>query len=171
MGAGKTKAQLDAILKPLVADLVATGIPFLYNSYEYPTFLSGWKALFDSKPSGVPIAMSSRLVSRAHFASNTTELVATIRNIHDNDADWVGHFFAPGKNGVLAETSVNPVWKESIFLPLWVYQVPDTSENGWAKVIDIMNNVDGPSMKELTPGSGAYVNEVCSRSDGFWKVY
>lgn len=159
---GKTAAELRVILAPLFTKLNSIGVPYTSSITEYPTFLAGYKALFDGEPAGTSIYTSSRIILKKNLVANPTGVTQAFRVVAEGGLEIIGHIVAPGQfGGVLAETSVNPIWKDALLLPLYnfVWNGTETEDQKWA-VIRKMQNVYDQALKDVSPGSGTYINEV-----------
>lgn len=162
LGVGKTAAELKVILAPLFAKLDAIGIPYTSAITEYTTFLAGYNALFDGEPAGSSLFTSSRMVQKQHVIANPTGVAQAFRTAAEAGLIIIGHIVAPGQfGGVLAETSVNPIWKDALLLPLYdhLWTGSETEDQISSVILQIHNVVD-KAFKDVTPGSGTYLNEV-----------
>lgn len=162
IGIGKTAAEMKVILAPLFAKLNAIGIPYTSVITEYPTFLAGYNALFDGEGAVSTLYTSSRLIQKKHVVANPTGVTQAFRTVAEDGLVIIGHIVAPGEfGGVLAETSVNPIWKDALLLPLYnVYWTGNETESQKWDVILRMRNVIDKAFKDISPGSGTYINEV-----------
>lgn len=160
---GKTLEELTVIVAPLLAKLDSLGVPYTSNITIHPTFIAGYKALFDGESAGVNMLTSSRMILREHVVANHTALTRVFRNAAEEGYYFIGHLIAPGVNGgVKPETSVNPIWKNGLLLPLYnhFWNGSETEDQKWA-VIDHTLDVIDAGFKKISPGSGTYLNEVC----------
>ncbi|KAF8254011.1 FAD/FMN-containing isoamyl alcohol oxidase-like protein MreA [Wilcoxina mikolae CBS 423.85] len=159
---GKTLQELTAIVAPFLAKLDALGVPYTSSITEHPTFKAGYDALFDGEGAGTNMLTSSRMILRDHVAANHTAVTKAFRRAAEEGYYFIGHLIAPGVNGgVKPETSVNPIWKDGLLLPLYnhFWNGSETEDQKWA-VIDHTLNVIDAGFKEVSPGSGTYLNEA-----------
>ena len=159
---GKTQAELTALIAPLLAKFDALRQQYTSQVTSYPNFLAGYKALFDDEFVGGNMFTSSRLILREHVEKNHTAVTQAFRNAADAGLFIVGHLVAPGVfGGVKDETSVNPVWKKALLLPLYNanWQGNENEAQKWALIRKMIDETDAP-FKAVSPGSGTYLNEV-----------
>lgn len=166
IGADMSAAELEVILAPLFAKLDSIGVPYTSAITEYPTFLEGYNALFDGEPGGSSMYVSSRLIQKQHIVADPAGVTNAYRLAVEGGLMIVGHIFEPGQAGVLAETSVNPVWKDAVLFPMYIsfWTGNETEAQKW-DVISKTRNVFDKAFKDVTPGSGTYLNEVCDDRD------
>lgn len=170
LGVGKTAAEMKVILAPLFAKLNDIGIPFTSAITEYKTFLAGYNALFDGEPGGSKLFSSSRMIQKKHIAANPTGVTQAFRTAAEGGLIIIGHIIAPSQfGGVLAETSVNPIWKDALLLPLYdhIFTDAETTSQRLDAIFQISNVID-KVFKDVTPGSGTYLNEVRILDLNFW---
>jgi hypothetical protein len=164
VGPGKTVEEMTAVMAPMVTKFDELGVKYTSNITMHSTFLEGYEALFDPEIPGTNMLTSSRLILREHVEANSSAITAAFRNGADQGYYFIGHVVAPGQfGGVSAETSVNPVWKKGLLLPLFniLWNGTETQEQQWAVIRNTINNVDA-AFKGVSPGSGTYINEVCA---------
>lgn len=160
----KTLSELAAIMAPMMAKFDELGVKYTSNITTHSTFLEGYEALFDPEGAGANMFTSSRLFLREHVEGNNSAITAAFRNGAEQGYHFIGHVVAPGQfGGVSKETSVNPIWKKGLLLPLYNYMWngTETQEQKWAVIQNLIDNVD-TEFKDASPGSGTYINEVCS---------
>ncbi|KAJ3504745.1 hypothetical protein NLJ89_g7778 [Agrocybe chaxingu] len=136
---------------------------------EVPTFLSwfdnyvrgmaGAQALV-----GLPIAMASRLVPQKNHATpeGRTELLEALSSAFGLSVFSQIHFTSPygftGSNG--SDTSVNPVWRTSLYQVIvvnsWLFDSTlEQRKEAYAQTTKSINY-----LRDITPDSGAYHNEA-----------
>jgi hypothetical protein len=152
---GKTAAQLNIIIAPLIAKWKALGVNYTATVTEYPTFLQAYKNLFDGESTGTQF-VSSRLFGKNHIQSNNTAITAALRKLSEGNLYIVSHMVAPGVNGG-ANNAVNPVWKTAVILPLTSALVT-TGQTIESVIADQVQYDD--LMKAASPNGGTYLNEV-----------
>lgn len=162
LGLDMSAAELGVILAPLFAKLDAVGVPYTSSITEYPTFLEGFLALFDGEAAGVPMYLSSRLIQKHHVVADSAGVTSAFRLAAESGLIIISHIVAPGQaGGVLAETSVNPIWKDGLLLPLYnsFWTGKETEAEKWEVILKTRNVFD-KAFKDVSPGSGTYINEV-----------
>lgn len=163
LSAGKSAAELAVTLAPLFARLDSIGVPYTSAITEYPTFLAGYNALFDGEPAGADMYTSSRMIQKHHVVADPVGVTNAFRVAAEGGLFIIGHIVAPGQaGGVLAETSVNPIWKDALLLPLYnsFWTGSETEAQKWDVILKTRNVFD-KAFKDVSPGSGTYLNEVC----------
>ncbi|KAI5858767.1 FAD binding domain-containing protein [Tricharina praecox] len=158
----KTLSELAAIMAPMMAKFDELGVKYTSNITTHSTFLEGYEALFDPEGAGANMFTSSRLFLREHVEGNNSAITAAFRNGAEQGYHFIGHVVAPGQfGGVSKETSVNPIWKKGLLLPLYNYMWngTETQEQKWAVIQNLIDNVD-TEFKDASPGSGTYINEA-----------
>lgn len=158
----KTATQLNSILAPYFSRLTALNIPFSPKISEYKGFYSAWQAEFPLEPqSGASSVVSSRLIPRSNFASETG------RNITFNvlrqtlEAGQMIIAFNMATRGSNPDNAVNPAWRNSVY-----HIITGISINQKGASAEIMaaraalTNGTMQKWRDITPGSGAYLNEA-----------
>jgi hypothetical protein len=80
---GKTAAQLSVAIAPLLANLDAQAVNYTIEVSEHPTFLAGYRALFDNETAGGTFLTSSRLFQKDHVRNNNSAITAAMRSLVD----------------------------------------------------------------------------------------
>ncbi|KAK0190215.1 FAD binding domain protein [Armillaria mellea] len=149
-----TLGDIAVLLNPFLANLRSIGIPYNTSNGTFPGFLEAHTALFPT-----PL-----------FAIQNTVLNNAIRDIIDNGAGAYDISVSPGfvASGK-PNNAVLPSWRETqssfaIYLP-W----NDTGTfTQYEEQQHMMTNVFMESLKSVSPGSGAYLNEA-DAFDPDWK--
>jgi hypothetical protein len=153
---GKSAAQLNTIMAPLIARWKALGVNYTATVSEYPTFLTAYKNLFDGEPAGAQQFVSSRIFGKDHIQANNAGITAAFRKLAEGGLYIIGHMVSPGVNGG-ANNAVNPIWKKATLLPLTnqFMQSSQTIESAIASQVQYDN-----ALKAVSPNGGTYLNEV-----------
>ncbi|KAH8152823.1 uncharacterized protein LAJ45_03049 [Morchella importuna] len=172
LATGKTTSELTEILSPLFTSLDTLGVPYTATITTYPTFLSGYNSLFDGEAAGLNMFTSSRLILHEHVIANHTAVTQAFRLTTEAGLGIIGHLVAPGQfGGVLEETSVNPIWKTGLLLPLYNhFWLGNETDSDFLEGLDLIADVDA-AFKEVSPGSGTYVNEANAYDPDWAKEY
>jgi len=158
---GKTVEEMAAVVAPMIAKFDELGVKYT-SDITHSTFLEGYEALFGPEVPGVNMITSPRLTPREHAEADSSAAAAAPRNGADKGHYSVGHAAAPSQfGGVSTDTSVDPVRKKGLLLLLYniLWNGAETQEQQWAVIRDTINNVDA-TFKDVSPRSGAYINEV-----------
>lgn len=121
------------------------------------------------------ITIGGRLVPRSFVeeGSQVPNLMASLRDMLESDVDTVIYFLAYNASleraGVTPETNaIIPAWRDSLFLiNLVTANDPQASWGNLSSDLAIMNQWQ-ETLRELTPDSGAYINEG-TFNDATWK--
>lgn len=158
----KTVDELKTLAAPFLAQLDAARIRYTASFTEHPNFLASYNALFTDEGAGVSFLTSSRLFLRRHIESDNAAITAAYRNVVDTGRHGViGHMVGPPNTPLGNETSVNPVWREAVLLPLHNAFITgqESDVQKWQVIRESLDKYDS-SMKKASPGSGAYLNEA-----------
>ncbi|GAB1728323.1 hypothetical protein NU195Hw_g2717t1 [Hortaea werneckii] len=162
----KTLAQAQEILQPWLDDMKSLGVPVEPEWQSFDGFYTAYNGSFpveDVINSGVVTA--SRLFPRENFMNGTQLFDDTFDSITDNlDAGMavIGYNMAPTlERGGYQNTSVSQAWRDSIGYMI-TGVVTNMSMPAEYLVEQRRNFTNGPMQRwrELTPGSGAYLNEA-----------
>lgn len=165
---GKTKAQVNAILQPLTVSLTKLGIDYSLNVTSFPTFIQHFNNYFGPLPYGVdPSALvtGSRLIPRSVVLNNNKGLTATLQNITSSGQFSVTGLGISAPLNLLSNTpatnAVLPAWRTTllhlVIYAEWNFTAPLSDKLAFQAQL---TNKTVPSLKSLTPGSGAYLNEA-----------
>ncbi|KAK4148259.1 uncharacterized protein C8A04DRAFT_24060 [Dichotomopilus funicola] len=169
----KTAAEVQSILAPFVAKLNSMGIVFTSNYTQSATYYDHYNQYFGPLPVGniqVGIAQyGGRLVPLSAFQNNASAMSSVARYIAEKNVTWIGvgtdvsRFGGDGSNAVL------PAWRTPLvhatLTTVWSFdpaEWDDMLANQQLMTDDIM-----PRIEDVTPGSGAYMNEADFRQPGF----
>ncbi|KAI7192633.1 FAD binding domain protein [Hortaea werneckii] len=162
----KTLIQAQEILQPWLDDMKSLGIPVEPEWQSFDGFYTAYNGSFpveDVINSGVVTA--SRLFPRENFMNGTKLFDDTFDSITSNlDAGMavIGYNMAPTlERGGYQNTSVSQAWRDSIGYMI-TGVVTNMSMPAEYLVEQRRNFTNGPMQRwrELTPGSGAYLNEA-----------
>ncbi|KAM0270033.1 hypothetical protein ACHAQH_009569 [Verticillium albo-atrum] len=162
---GKTKTELDAILKPLLDELTAAGVPFTSMTKGYPTFWELYNELFEDESAGLHALSGGWGITHQDIASNNDEIVKAFRTVQSPRADlpytgaMIGHFFTPRNFDSTA--ALNPRWRNSTNFIIATMLVPEGSSPATkADLQDVLTNRMDGALRAAAPGGYAYINEA-----------
>ncbi|KAL8886525.1 MAG: hypothetical protein Q9192_006468 [Flavoplaca navasiana] len=166
---GKTAPEAESIFAPIASNLASSfkGTLFVNTTYSsFPTYAAYYTALSGiASPIGTSAALGSRLLDRKALTS--PQLGETLQKVVGAPEEYtsVNTVFVGGgqvaRDGADPYSGVNPAWRtayvHNIVARGWV---PGADENEKRKVYRDITEVKVQAMKELAPGTGAYMNEV-----------
>ncbi|KAI0853139.1 FAD binding domain-containing protein [Daldinia vernicosa] len=156
------------LIQPLLSNLTSLKIPYTYNITSFPTFLDLYTTYYGPLPYG-PYGASEVQVSRLLPYSIITDshktktLVDTHRNITALDSSFwiVGTALSlPQIPSAAPSNAVLPAWRDAaihqMIVSIWDWEVQ------WQTNLqkqNILVNTVLPTLRDLSPGSGTYMNE------------
>ncbi|RAH57092.1 FAD binding domain protein [Aspergillus piperis CBS 112811] len=155
---GGTKEQLQALMQPTLDLLRSNNMTYTYSIascssfYECYTRFSPWMAVTEFQIGG-------RLIPRSTVDDELRPLVESFRTITDYGAVVAGVSFNASRS-TIPDNSVNPAWRDAL-----IRIVLGTSFDYYNYTHDVenqklMTETLLPLLENLTPGSGAYLNEA-----------
>lgn len=152
----KTQEEVEALVRPLEQKLKELNIPYTSKTTTYPTYYDGWKALIGQEGATAGGAGGGRLIPRDTILNNATETSRVMRNI----INLVGPVLEMtiGATREVAgdpDNAVNPAWRDAVILVF-----TSGGQGSLAEQQHVVTNVVGPMLTDLTPNSGAYMNEA-----------
>ncbi|KAL8805980.1 MAG: hypothetical protein Q9182_001637 [Xanthomendoza sp. 2 TL-2023] len=166
---GKTAQEAETLFAPVAANLApfsSKGL-FINTTYaSFPTYAAFYAALSGIKPPiGVSAALGSRLLDRKALTS--PQLGQTLKKVVGSPDEFtsVNIIFVGGgqvaRDGADEFSGVNPAWRtayvHNIVARGWA---PGSDEATRNAVYSDITNVKTRALKELAPGTGAYMNEA-----------
>lgn len=168
---GADAAGVRAALAPFTGRLAELGIPFALNATSFPSFYTHYATFLGPMPRGtmnINVMMGGRLIPRHVVeADNGTALVDAFRQLQEVDAPGLvlaGIGLKASGDADAAPVAANallPAWRDGLVSVLavmpWDFAATDEVNRAREKTL---NEVVVPRLTELTPGSGAYMNEA-----------
>jgi FAD/FMN-containing dehydrogenase len=166
----KTAAQLNTLLAPYLSKLTALNVPFSPKVSEYKSFYPAWQAEFPLETSNISTIVSSRLFPRSNFASETGRNVTFNVLRQTVEAGQTLIAFNMATRGSNPDNAVNPAWRTSVFHIITSMHVdPHASVASTAAARAALTNGTMQKWRDVTPGSGAYLNEA-DRLEPNWQA-
>jgi FAD/FMN-containing dehydrogenase len=174
---GKTSNQTQALLASWFARMQDLGIPVQPEWKTYDGFYDAYNASFPVEGvNNIGIATASRMFPRENW-ENKTLFETTYKTLWDNldsGLALIGYNIAPTyARGGSPNNAVNPAWRDAIG-----YLITGTAINGslpMSQQLQQRHNFTYGVMqqwRDLTPGSGAYLNEGDRMEPNFqWSFY
>lgn len=173
----KTSDEVESILAPYLATLDSLGINYTAAYTESAGYYDHYNTYFGPLPDGdisVGIAQyGGRLIPRSAVSSNTTAFDDTLRFIAEEGVTFIGVATDVSSFATYDQNAVLPAWRDALvhatLTTPWSWDPAD-----WDDMIaqqDLMTNTVMPAIEEVTPGSGAYMNEADFRQPDFQTVF
>ncbi|KAF2738971.1 FAD-binding domain-containing protein [Polyplosphaeria fusca] len=161
----KTASQLSSLLAGYQSKLTALNVPFSPKITEYKGFYPAWQAEFPLEAqSDVQTAFGSRLFPRSNFASETGRNLtfSVLRSTVEGGQMVLGFATSPtlAKAGN-PDNAVNPAWRNAV-----LHAITGRRWDAKSSTTDILSvrrsftNGTMQKWRDVTPGSGSYLNEA-----------
>lgn len=159
---GKTLAQLQALVAPLLARLDKLGVHYVSQFSDYPTFLDMYKGQFTYLDiAGTSMITGSRIMSKESVATNLTKILDTYKSGAEAGLSLVGYMLrSGGPGGEITNNAVNPAWRNAVLVPLYNGNLVGTEVEAQRNAMIDFVNGQTAKLAEFTPGGGSYLNEV-----------
>jgi FAD/FMN-containing dehydrogenase len=186
---GASQSDIENVFEPFFQQLKALNITVDGKRFTYePSFAAHYAAYPPASP-GLPISspdfaypmnisMGGRLIPSSVVRTNLDKLLATYQQILRDDGapvkaisistNNVTHAVAgnkPGSNAVL------PAWRDSLYLASAGIIYPQTSSPQELAFYQAKVNEYQDLLRDITPGSGAYINEATYDNPHFKEDY
>ncbi|KAL0780656.1 hypothetical protein CaCOL14_001991 [Colletotrichum acutatum] len=164
---GWTKQQVSGLISPLVDRLDELDVQYTLEVTSEPTFLEHYSKHGGPLPRGpytIHHLFGGRMIPRSTVEENSTALVGAFRSILEDTDAFLGFVAldvkqAPGLKPV-ADNAVLPAWRDTLITVLaqstWNFSA--LRADGQRRA-DEITDVVVPKLRELTLGSGTYMNE------------
>jgi FAD/FMN-containing dehydrogenase len=160
----KTASQLNTLLAPYFSKLTALNMPFSPKVTEYKGFYPAWQAEFPLEGgSGNNFVVASRLFPRSNFASETGRNLTfdVLRKTVEAGQVLLAFNTAPRLLPSNVANSVNPTWRQAVYHIITGVPVdPKSSVSEQLEKRSALTNGTMKRWRDITPGSGAYLNEA-----------
>lgn len=161
---GWTADELQEFTKPMIDRMKAAGAVVQPVYREFDNFHDAWKAGFQPENWGVPTArMTSRLFPRKNWCSGQkrNETFQAIKEVVEDGAAIQAIGLGPGEVKEWPDNAVNDAWRKTILhtvvLNMWDKNAPEEVQKAES---DKITYSWGETLRKVTPGSGAYLNEA-----------
>lgn len=163
----RTKEEVQALVRPLEQKLKELGIPYNSTTTTHPTYYDGWKSLIGQEGATAGGAGGGRLIPRDTILNNVTETSRVMRNI----VNLIGPVLemtigATSEVAGYPDNAVNPAWRDAVILVF-----TSGGQGSLAEQQNVVTNVVGPMLTNLTPDSGAYMNEADVNEPNFQQSF
>ncbi|KAJ0160539.1 putative FAD-linked oxidoreductase [Colletotrichum tanaceti] len=164
---GKTQAELDDILRPMLDELRAAGVSFDSWTKAYDTFHHLYTDLFRAKSAGLHVANGGWTFSHADVDKRNDQIVDAFRTVVSPREDLqgsgfiIGHLWNAGHGWPESNSATHPVFRNATdfvisFLPIPYGASLETKADLWG----VLTNIQDEALRQAGPEGCAYVNEV-----------
>jgi hypothetical protein len=162
-----TVAQYDALMAPYFDKLAALGISTTQNTTFHESYFGAWRRAFPEidypyTPDPITTATGSRLIPRRNFEDPAllNQTLSAWQKLIDLGSGFIWYTqkneAPPG-----ISNAINPAYRDSLaFVILSGYYYPNSTVEEINTVRNMVTNTLVPILKEVTPGSGTYMNEA-----------
>ncbi|TLS22138.1 uncharacterized protein PpBr36_09786 [Pyricularia pennisetigena] len=164
-GANHTRAQLEGLVAPWLADLADLNIAVTPNITEFESVLPAWVANFPLDQVGRTDGHGgSRLLPRPNFADEDrlNATVAAVRHAVESGAFMVGYNIKVGGASVAGPNAVNPAYRAAYGFFILGASWDETGDGFWeanARASEVLTTDWVAGLRDLSPGSGTYLSE------------
>ncbi|KAJ4385949.1 hypothetical protein N0V85_007952 [Neurospora sp. IMI 360204] len=164
---GKTQTELQAIVKPMLDEFAAAGIPHEFGINEFPTFYDLYIDLFEAEQAGQTALTGGWMFNHDDVANRNDEIITAMKNVvspagrPDLFGGMVGHLFNPGYNVPVSTSAAHPAWRNATDFVIVVLPSPEhpslALKNDLQNVLT--NNMD-EGFRNVSRSGATYVNEA-----------
>ncbi|KAJ6124321.1 hypothetical protein N7471_011638 [Penicillium samsonianum] len=157
---GGTATLSNSLFSPLIAFLKQNNIQHTYYVNDFPTYYDAYQTM--SPPDNITDQLAGgRLIPRSVVEQNLAGLNTIFRNIIEKTAGFlISAVMVNSSRVAYPDNSVNPAWRDAlmdvVIGALFDYTDADSNVARHQLITDVLM----PPLEELTPGSGAYLNEA-----------
>ncbi|KAH8683925.1 hypothetical protein BGZ61DRAFT_394241 [Ilyonectria robusta] len=161
---GMKLTDFKKLVQPLLDEWTALGVDPKVEFFEHDGLYDAWTRHFPTSVVGNAYARTgSRLIPRKNWEDPEllNKTIQTVRSIVEDGAFLVHYNINADEPENTAESSVNPAWRDvMMFNIIGLIWDKDTPEAEVAALHDKLTNDLVQRMKDISPGSGAYLNEA-----------
>lgn len=166
VGVGKSAAELDALVQPLLDELEAQDIPYDSETKEFDTFFDLYLDLFEDEPAGQSSLTGGWAFSHQDVADNNDGIIEAFKTSLAPRDDLagagfvIGHLWKPADLGTAA-TAMNPRFRNVSSKVITALAVP--ADATWAQKQDlqhVLTDIQDAALRAAGPGGCAYINEA-----------
>ena len=172
-----TVAEFNAVVNPMLARLRAANVNFTTTTPQtFAKFGDLYNALWETSHhgSGLPAFWGGRLVSQTDVRERGDDIVDAYRRmsaLYPGQVAFGGHLVNPGhrvKDPQQQLSAVHPVWRDTADIEVFLYiPAPCLSPEQRAEQQRRVTKELGQMLREVTPTSAVYSNEVSPLSPPF----
>ncbi|KAI0169579.1 FAD binding domain protein [Hypoxylon sp. FL1284] len=160
---GMSKAELEKLVGPLLAQFEALGVHVDPLYTEYDDFYDAWLASFPIEPfASNAIRQASRLFPKSNW-QDSAKLNATfdaIKSVVEDGGYFLGFNIAPAPKGY-PDNAVNPAWRNTVLHAILASMWNATDSEANIKAASDRLTFDWMKRwRDVTPGAGSYMSEA-----------
>jgi len=167
---GKTAAELQAIVKPMIDELTAKGVPFDFATKEFPTFYDLYVDLFEAEAAGGSALTGGWMFNHHDVATNNAGIIDAFKTVlsprpssPDVFGFIIGHLFNPGHGAPKSNSATHPAWRNATDFVIAALPVPvGASLAQKADLQNLLTNTMDEALRKASTSGCTYVNEVGS---------
>lgn len=156
-------ADFKAMVTPLFDEWTALGLQFEPEFFEHDNFYDTWTSHFPVETvANINMRTASRLFPIKNWEDEATlnKTISTIRGVIEDGSAFIQYNINGAAPAGTPDNAVNPAWRDAtlygIFGGGWA---ADASLEDMAFANNRITNDWGARFREITPGSGGYLNE------------
>ncbi|KAI5867229.1 FAD-binding domain-containing protein [Durotheca rogersii] len=161
---GMSRAELEALVAPLLARFRALGVAVAPVYTEYGDFYDAWAANFPVEPWGShTIRQGSRLFPRASWrdAARLNATFDAVRGVVEDGGYVIAFNVAAAPRAGYPDNAVNPAWRQTVMhaiaASLWDTSGPEADIRAAS---DRLTFDWVQRWRDVSPGAGAYMSEA-----------
>ncbi|VUC22524.1 unnamed protein product [Clonostachys rosea] len=176
--AAASLAAFNETLKSRWPEAVAAGdLALRVESKTFPSWYEWWDAIADGQQiAGFSALTGSWLLGKEDLDKADPEVVKeALRSVSAQAHIGLMPHMVGGKGVMEAvprggSNSVNPAWRKAYNHLLFANMLPPVDEKAWKESADLINKILQP-IRDLSPDSGAYLNEAHKYQRDYQKVF
>lgn len=169
---GKTQDEFEQILTPFLAALEDVGINYTITYDEFSSYYDYYIDYWGPLPVGVVQVGVDQYGGRLVKRDQVNGIGGAMRAIVEKGASFNGVALNVSRFGGPEVNALLPVWRDTIFHSIifvpWNFSAPWSED---IAVQQLITNELQPLIQDVTPGSGAYMNEADWHQPDFQEVF
>lgn len=167
VGVGKTAADMNELVRPLLDALDAGAIPYTTDTAEFATLFELYIGMFEDEGAGSSALTGGWMFTHEDVAANNDAIVDAFQTVVSPREDLtgpgfiIGHLWDAGHGVPVPNSATNPRFRSSSDFSIVGLTVPVGST--WEEKQDlqyVLTNIQDEAMRQAGPNGCAYVNEV-----------
>lgn len=165
VGIGKSKAELQSIVQPLLDELTAKGVPFDFDIKDFPTFYDLYVDLFEPEAAGGSALTGGWMFNHEDVATNNDGIIEAFKTVLSPGPDlfgfMIGHLFNPGYGAPKSNSATHPSWRNATNFIIAALPVPVGSSLAQkAELQNVLTNTIDEALRQASTSGCTYVNEA-----------